>query len=227
MGARRHHGPVRNRARAAGGGIFLLLLCLFRALPGQAADARPAGRIVELRLFRSGGSLCALVRARDLLDERTRSTVESGLPGTCIYHILLQEQNGRKTAERVVERTLRFDLWNNRYLLEEEADVRTYAMQAEADSALERLSRCDLCPLSRLRGEVEYRVVVRVAVRPLAPEDRERLSRYVSRTSGGGEEVAFDVGAVFDHLLGGSARALPVIEQIGPPFRLDDLPEAP
>jgi hypothetical protein len=227
MGTRRDHGPAGNRWRAAKGGVFLLLLSLLPVLPVHAAGSRPAGRIVELRLFRSRGSLCALVRARDLLDERTRSTVESGLPGTCIYHLLLEERDGRKTAERVVKRTLRFDLWNNRYLLEEEENVRTCATQAEADSALERLDRCDLGPLSRLQAGAEYRVVVRVAVRPLAPEDRERLSRYVSRTSGGGEEVAFDVGAVFDHLLGGNARTVPVIEQIGPPFRPDDLPEAP
>lgn len=195
--------------------------------------ARPAasagtGQITDLRPFRAGGSLCVEIRARDLLDERTRLTIESGLPGTCLYLLRVEDRGGRAVLERFVERTLRFDLWENRFLLEDERGARALPSRAAADSAFSHLADCALGPLSRLHSGQEYRVVVQIAVRPLAPEDRRRLSGYVSRTSGGGgEEVALDLSVVFRGVLGGKGRAKPSVQHAGPYFRIDQVPEGP
>lgn len=207
--------------------LLLLGISIFLAGAGSVAGAGP-GQVTDLRPFRSGGSLCVEIRARDLLDERTRLTVESGLPGTCLYLLRVEDRGGRAVLERFVERTLRFDLWENRFLLEDERGARALPSRAAADSAFSHLADCALGPLTRLHAGQEYRVVVQIAVRPLAPEDRRRLSGYISRTSGGGgEEVALDLSVVFRGILGGKARSKPSAQHAGPFFRVDELPEGP
>lgn len=200
----------------------------FCAVLFSAGLARGAGQVTDLSLFRAEGWLRASVRARDLLDDRTRSTIQSGLPGTCIYQILVQDEAGRPVAEQYIELTLRYDLWENVYILEDVAGPHPFRTLASADSALSHRPDCGLASITSLQSSASYRVLVRVAVRPLAPEDRRRLSKYVSRTSGGGrEEVAFDLSGVFKHILGEKERSRPVIEHIGPLFRIDAIKEAP
>lgn len=204
----------------------ILLLCLCTLLILARAEA--AGQVTEIRPVRNHEWLRAVVRARDLLDERTRLTIESGLPGTCIYELRLEDRAGRPVAEQYVERTLRFDLWESRYLLGEDEEERQLPTLAAADSALSYLADCSICPLDRLQTNAEYRLVVRIAVRPLAPEDRRRLSRYVSRTSGsGGEEVAFDLSGVFNHIIGEKGKSRQVVQHAGAYFRLTDVEEIP
>ena len=217
-----HFGRT-NKVRAIG--LALLLFCCAIVL---AAGARADGQVTELRPYRAGGWLRAVVRAHDLLDDRTRSTVESGLPGTCIYGLRLEDRSGRLLAETFVERTLRYDLWENTYLLQQEDVTSPYSNLAAADSALSYLADCGICPLNRLEGSAEYRIVVRIAVRPLATEDRERLSRYVSRTTAGeGEEVSIDLGALFNHIIGEKGKSKRVVEHSGLYFRLAELEEVP
>lgn len=198
------------------------------ALTVTLAYGAPTGLVTDLRLSCDGGWLHAEVRARDLLDERTRLTIESGLPGTCLFQLRLEDRTGRPIEERYVERTLRFDLWENRYLLEEGDEPRALPTREAADSAFSHVADCRLVALSRLLSNGEYRVVVQIAVRPLAPEDRQRLSRYVSRTSaGGGEEVALDLGVVFGRILGEKSSSRPTVRHVGPFFRVADLPGQP
>ncbi len=206
----------------------MLVVVLIGLIAARPSAGLAAGQITDLRLFRSGGTLHAEVRSRDLLDERTRSTIESGLPGTCLYFFRVEDRAGRAVAEVYVERTLRFDLWENRFLLEGGDQPLSLTSAAEADSAFSHLADRVLGPLHRLPPGKEYRVVVQIAVRPLAPEDRRRLSRYVSRTSGGGgEEVALDLSVVFGRILGEKSKSRPSIQHTGPYFRVDDLSEGP
>jgi len=204
-------------------------LCILVALAFLwAATVLAEGRIAALHLFRSGEWIKAEVRAQHLLDERTRLTVESGLPGTCLYQLRLEDASGQAVVERYQELSLRLDLWENRYLLQEDDETRAWPSLAAADSALSHLANYALCPLSALQSGGEYHVVVQIAVRPLAPEDRRRLSRYVSRNSAAGsEEVALDLGALFSHILGEKGGSRRLIRYEGPPFRAADLKEGP
>jgi hypothetical protein len=223
------------RARRDGGlrrvGCLLRVRDLRWLLPlGLAFLAVPAfgqGSVTELCLFRTGKSLRADVRAQDLLDERTTLTIESGVPGTCVYLLRLEDRSGRLVAERYVERSLRFDVWEKRYLLEIAEETLALPTLAAADSAISRLANCDLCPLSRLRSEEEYQLILQIAVRPLGFDDRERLSGYVSRNSSGGEEVALDLSGLFGHAEEGKGSSRQVVERASPFFRAGDLREAP
>jgi hypothetical protein len=210
------------RARRDGGLRWFFPL----GLAFLAAPAFGQGSVTALLLFRTGESLRADVRANDLLDERTRETIESGLPGSCVYLLRLEDRSGRLVAERFVERSLRFDVWESRYLLEDAEETLALPTLAAADSAVSRLASCDLCPLSRLRSEEEYQLLLQIAVGPLAIDDRERLFGYASRNSSGGEEVDLDLIGLFGHGEKDKGSSRQVIERASPFFRTGDLREA-
>ena len=201
---------------------FLLGLILL------GSEAFAAGTVTDLRLFRDQDAVRAEVRATGLLDQRTALTIESGLPGTCLYLFRLEDRAGRTVAERYLEFSLRFDLWESRYLLRNGEETLALPTLAAADSAISHLPGAEVCPLSRLRPGDEYRLVLQIAVRPLAPEDRERLSRYVSRNSAGGrEEVAVDLSALFGRVMEEKESSRQIVRQMSPFFHTADLPEAP
>lgn len=202
--------------------LTLLLLAVHPALGG--------GEIRELTPFLHQGNLCIDLVARGLMDERTAMTIDSGLPGTCAFYIRLEDSAEGVVSERVVEKTLRFDLWENRYVLEVEDSRDFFPSMASADSAFFGLDRFALAPESRLRLDQEYRVLVVVDVRPLAQEDRERLRRYVSRnssTSGSGEELVLDLGAVLSRLFGKPSRRQDTLVHETPYFRPANLEVEP
>ena len=141
----------------------------------------------------------------------------------------VEDRGGVVVQERLLEWSLRFDLWEGRYLLEGPDGPRSLPSLAAADSVWSRLAGEPVCPLERLQSSVEYRLTVRIAVRPLAAADRERLSRYVSRHSGGGsgEQVNLDLGAVLAGVFGRRQQGERTVEYIGTWFRAGELEERP
>jgi hypothetical protein len=193
-----------------------------------AASARADPAVTEATPKRAQGWLEVEVLARDLLDARIASTVDSGLPGTCVYHIALREDDHEVVTERVLEMSLRFDLWDDRYVLEGPEGVRSFATLAAADSAWAHLDGVRLIPVSSLQSNLSYRLQVRVAVQPLAPEDQAWISRYVSQSSGAErQEFALDVGALLERFFHERSDRQSGAAYLGPPFRLPDVEETP
>ena len=193
-----------------------------------AAAPAPTAVVKEMHLFRQAGGVRVDLTAENLLDERTALTVDSGLPGTCLMHLRLEDREASAIAEQFLEWTLRFDLWENVYRLEGPHGSRVYPTMAAADSSWSRLRSHLVCPSDRLHADRDYRLVVRVAVEPLAPEDRERLGRYVRRNAGGaGEALAVDLGAAFSRLFGGGRAPESALDAATEYFRIGDLERRP
>jgi hypothetical protein len=217
-------GDARRRAGSWRAGSRLWFLPLL--LAGHASAAFGQGHVSELLLFRSSESLLAEVRAQDLLDEPTTLTIESGLPGTCIFRLRLEDRSGGLVAERSVVRSLWFDLWENRYVLESEEGTLALPTLAAADSAISSLVNCDLCPLSKLSKSEEYRLTLQIAVCPLGTEGKRSLSRYVNQASAGGDgAIALDLNALFGHVMRETESSRPGIGGVSPFFRAADLKE--
>ncbi len=214
---RRFSGPLRSPIVAAISTVTFTWVAV-----------APAGEVTGADVYRQGDRLLVDVMAADLLDERTTMTVDSGLPGTCVYHLRIEDRQHRAVVDQWVEMSLRLDLWEGVYLLEGTGAPRSFPTLAAADSAWSRIRGHGLVAIDRLQAGAEYRLKIGLAVQPLAPEDRERLSRYVSRNSGGaGEEVALDVGKVFSRLFRGSGGDASVESHVGEFFRLEDLEVRP
>jgi hypothetical protein len=172
---------------------------------GWAVFVVPVGA-AEIRSLRPGvtdGWLSFTLSADDLLDARTTSTIESGLPGNCIYRVSLVDATGKPSEDRFYNFTLRFDVWEELYRLDGPGGERVFGSLAAADSAWAHPADLKLVPLSHLNGGEEYRLRVEVSVRSIAMADRLRLAEFVSRSSAAGrQELHVDVGALFTRLSG-------------------------
>ncbi|MFQ5601167.1 MAG: DUF4390 domain-containing protein [Candidatus Krumholzibacteriia bacterium] len=195
-------------------------------LLAAAVTVASAGSVERLKAFRKQGWLQLDLEAKNLLDAKTASTVESGLPGTCVYRIVLEDHDGDPIGQRSLKLSLRLDLWENHYVLQGPGGSTRFATLTAADSAWSDIRGVRLLPLDRLLPGEEYRLQVEVAVQPLAAEDRARISRYVRQNSGGDrKEFALDVGALFDRFLGDGGRHRGQASFEGPVFRLEELEE--
>lgn len=201
--------PLHRAALAAWGGVRLVThrpwlgLAAFLAAWLLPASVQAERGIDALHLFVQGEGVFLDLGTRELLDERTRRTVESGLPGTCIFWVRIADGAGRIVREQILQHSLRFDLWEGHYVVEGMDAVSTYATLAAADSAWASPRALPLGPVDRFVRGAEYVLEVAIDVQPLAAADRERLGRYVSGAGGGtSEEVVFDLGALVSRVFG-------------------------
>ena len=125
----------------------LALSWLLLALPVGAAEIR------SLLPGATDGWLSFSLSARDLLDPRTTSTIESGLPGNCIYQVSLVDAEGDVLEHRFYNFTLRFDVWEELYRLDGPGGERVFASLAAADSAWAHPVGLKLVPLSSLKAQ--------------------------------------------------------------------------
>lgn len=181
-----------------------LVAALVAGLAGVGLAAE--GRIVELAPRRDGGWLSVDLRATDLLDARTRSTVESGLPGSCELRLVLEREGRGAVAHRSVRRQLELDLWEEVVWLRGEEVERSFSSLAAADSAWSRFRGLRLKAWSELVADARYRVVARLEVRPLGADERAEMSRWVSRREDQDRrETSFDLGGLLHHFVGGAS----------------------
>lgn len=180
-----------------------------------------AAKVVSAIPRREDGWLVVDVRAAELLDERTRSTVESGLPGSCVLLVELLDSADVVAASRAIERSLAFDLWEDVVRLSEGTQERVFHAMAAADSAWARFDAVRMKPWSALNSGATYRLHVRVHVQPLGSEERERVSRWVSQTEAGERrEFAIDVGGLVRRFMSGDTESGDASVWKGPPFTL-------
>lgn len=182
-----------------------------------------AGRVLDARPHRDDGWLSVSVRTDRLLDARTRSTVESGLPGSARLLLELRDTSNEVAARRAIERVLEFDLWEGVARVRDGLDETIYPSIAAADSAWARFPAIRLVPFDRVDADEGYRVLIRIEVESFGNEERERVSRYVSESERGDRrELAFDLGGLVGRLVGSGKDEGDAVWQ-SPVFRPADL----
>jgi hypothetical protein len=160
-------------------------------------------RVERVVVYRDGGWLACDVAATGLLDARVRSTVESGLPGSCVYRLVLSREGDGELARVLWATSLQLDLWSERFLLTDPREARQFDAWQSADSALAHPRGLRLVQLEGLPRDRALRVSVDVLVEPLGPAERARLARYVSESSAAGaDEFAVDIGGLLGRFLG-------------------------
>lgn len=200
----------------------LLLLALGATSPVQAEQPRAALEGVEA--YARDGWLHADLHLRDLIDRRTRSTIDSGLSGVCAFEVTLLDGQSRVVARHRWVLHLEYDLWEDRYLVRGPEGDRELASAAAMDSVVCRVEDLRLTPLSRLSQEQEYRLRVAVEVQPLAAEDQDRLASYISRRGDRNrEELDLDLGSLFGGLFSGGGGGATALDALGEGFRLRGL----
>jgi hypothetical protein len=202
----------------------VMLVLLFAATTTYAA-----ARVENVAVQTEGDWVACSFHVADLLDDRTASTIASGLSGTCLFRLAIVDAGDRVVGQRLWQWQLSRDLWEDRYVVSGADGAHTFVSLAQADSFCARAERVRLMPRERLRPDRSYRVAVSVEVQPLGAEDQDRLSQYVNRKGGNGdrEEVDLDLRAFFGGLFGRGGSGRERISYVGPEFRAVDLKERP
>jgi len=200
-------------------GILIVIFGAAAAAPA-AAPSPAAPDVVSAHVRAEDGWLCADILLRDLIDLRTASTIDSGLSGVCAYEIAVLGPGVAPIGRRTWTVRLEHDLWEDVYVVDGPDGRRSLGSLAAMDSLCSRLDGVRLVALERLDPETEYRLEVTVEVLPLATEDQDRLSRYLSRRGGGTrEEGDLDLGSLFGRLFKGGAAGRATVAWTGPAFR--------
>lgn len=205
-------------------GTLLLLLAL--AAPVRA-DTPP--RAASVQLARADGQLVADIALDALFSPPVENTLKSGLPVVIDLAVELRPASGASTG-RVLRSTLSYDVWEDRYRLEREANAWELPDLAALEVASARFTAEPLAALAALPpGPLSLHL--RVAVDPLGGVQRERMVRWLSRTVSdptdpGARELRLDLGALIGSVFskkGDDAGWGP--ELVQGPFRVAELPE--
>ena len=192
---------------------------LFLLAAATAADGAAPG-VVAVDVRAEAGWLAADIQLANLIDLRTASTIDSGLPGICAYEVSVIGPSAAVIGRRTWTLRLDHDLWEDRYLVTGPDGEREVAGLAAMDSVCSRLDAVRLLPLARLDPDAEYRLTVSVEVLPLASVDSQHLSQYLTRRGGGArEELDLDLGALFGRLFKGGRTGRTTVAHTGPVFR--------
>jgi hypothetical protein len=196
----------------------IVLIVLLAAVVARAEG--PSASVVQARVHAHDGWLGASVQFRDLLDLRTASTIDSGLSGVCAYEVSVLGPDQTVLGRRTWTLRLEHDLWEDRYQVVGPDGTVAVPGIAAMDSVCSRVDVPRLLPLERLDPAQEYLLTVVVEVLPLATEDQDRLSRYISRRGGGTrEELDLDLSTLFGRLFKGGRAGRTTLSHRGPTFR--------
>lgn len=202
--------------------IAVLLLFLPTSTNAQAV-------IERVEVYRSGEWLACEIRSSHMLDERIRSTVESGLPGACLYDLRLKWSDNGEVLRLPLEFSLRLDLWEENYYVEGAGRSESYASIDRADSAWAHLGEIRLVRLDELDANRSLELEVVLLVSPLGAEQRAWIDGYVSQANRDQRnELTFNLGGILKKVFGGgesggSASA----RQAVPPFTVNALESRP
>jgi hypothetical protein len=158
----------------------LLGLLLLGCLPGFV---HAQTRIDGLEVYRRDGWLSCEIRSSDMMDPRIESTVESGLPGACLYELRLKWSDDGEIVRLPLQLSLRLDLWEEVYYVEGAGREERFSSLARADSAWAHLENVRLLPLDQLDANRPLELEVMLIVSPLGAEQRAWIDDYVSQAS--------------------------------------------
>ncbi|MBD3220595.1 hypothetical protein GF314_05090 [bacterium] len=198
-------------------GIAPVILALAGVVVGARAEV-PA--VLQADVHAHDGWLHVTARLGDLIDDRTASTIESGLSGVCAYEVSLLGPGDEVVGRRVWTRRLTYDLWEDRYTVSGPERDAVVPGLAAMDSLCSTIDDLRLAPMDRLQPDTEYRLAIVVEVLPLGAEARDRLSRYISRRGDTGRrDVDVDLGSLFGGLFTGGDAGRSSLVHVGRPFR--------
>lgn len=184
------HRPRRYRR----GACCALLTVALIVLPGGAmlfADDPPPGEARCLP-WADGDLLMVDLEVARLFSEEVRETLRSGFTSTVATRLdLVEEDREHPVAENRFSREIRYDVWDETYLITTYSDQGTGRHLAgtlgEVEDYCRRISEFRFCDLDRLRPGVPYRITMDVLLVPISQEQLEQTKRWVEE-SGEGEE---------------------------------------
>jgi hypothetical protein len=205
---RRRRGPARLPAA-----LTLLLLLAVAADAFAGRDPEPG--LAHCRPTADEGTLMIDLELVSLFTDEVRETLSSGFTSTVATRLALVEAvSGRLVAENRYSREVKYDVWDETYLVTTYSDQGTGRQLAatldEVEEHCRRVNEFRFCPLERLREGESYRIAVEVLLVPISQEQLEQTKRWVKesgQTAGEGDDrsgLGIFFGSMMDIFIGRS-----------------------
>lgn len=167
---------------------ILALLIVWSAPAGGAGakDEKPA--IVTVSLFSSGGLIVADLACAGIFSERIAGTIQSGLPAVVELMYRLVASGNRTVGRGLHAYELRYDVWEDRYSMEDNDETKEFTSFEGMAGAMEHLRAVAVIPVARLDRGKTYAAEFSIAVHPLHGTEKARIAGWV------GEQVGNDAG---------------------------------
>jgi hypothetical protein len=92
---------------------------LIWCLPVWLFGAADSLKIEEAQLTQQGDSLLLHAQVNGLVDKKVRGTIQSGLPSVVEIELHIRDSAGKTLARGVLRRRIVFDVWEDRYTVED------------------------------------------------------------------------------------------------------------
>jgi hypothetical protein len=175
-------------------GCLLVLLLLQAAVGGVRlwAGDPPPGK-ATCRLYAEEGMLMVDIEVLALFTDEVRETLGSGFTSTVATRLLLVEaESERPVAENRFTREIRFDVWDETYLITTFSNQGTGRQLAdtleEVEEFCRRTTEFRFCKLERLVEGTVYAFTMEILLVPISQEQLEQTKRWVVESGAGGED---------------------------------------
>ena len=168
-------------------GVLALLLAATGVSGSEMRYDRPT--IIKAELSVRDGLLMGDVTSSELFSERVTGTIQSGLPAVVelLYRLMSRERDTVTRGLHVFE--LRYDVWEDRYSIQDEDSTRHFSSLETMTRAVEHLRKIAIVPMATIDGGEEYAVEFGIAVHPLRSRDKIRIAGWVGeQVRGDGDE---------------------------------------
>lgn len=166
--------------------IFLLAaLVVACPQPTMAEERSQRPTITDAQVYVVGMQLVSDVYVENLFSERVAGTVQSGLPALVELLYRLLEGKSSVVHQGIVAYELRYDIWEDRYLVTDVDSIEVYATFETMKNAMEGI-RVPCGDVDLLDAGRDYTVEVGIAIHPLRGKDKREIEGWVSENVGGG-----------------------------------------
>lgn len=175
-------------------GVVCLVLFLFQAAgaapPVLAGDPPPGEAFCSP--WTAGDLLMVDLEVVTLFTPEVRETLGSGFTSTVATRLALREAGSeRLVAENRFFREIRYDVWDETYLVTTYSDQGTGRSLAvtldEVEDYCRRIGEFRFCELDRLEAGKAYYITLDVLLVPISQEQLEQTKRWVEESGSAGE----------------------------------------
>ena len=171
--------------------VWAILAVLGLALPGLAQVKETKSFKRDMQVVQKDDQPVMSVSFNEVFTSKLRHRLSSGFTSRILVDIVLREEK-RKTplAQDLVQFTILYDIWDERYTVREEGplgkrDFRIYSMK-DLIKTCGSFNDLPLTPLLSLPEEMKARIEVRITVNPTSPELRRKVREYLANPDGSG-----------------------------------------
>src|SRR5262245_13277692 len=145
----------------------------------------PIDRPPAMSVVASGGMLRLTTSVTKLFDANAYRVLGDGMTTTIHIHVVITRAGSNDPiAVRRIVRTAHFDLWDERYKIEQDGATRTIKLKADALSVLTTLDREPLARVADLPPD-ELAIVVIAELDPITEQARAEVEGWVPKSAFG------------------------------------------